>query len=83
MLNIFIWKNLKNYFKLQVPPDFDIIRTLDMFFKLHKIFNLNFDPHIKAMMVFLQSKAYHMALEKGYKRTTAVIQLSDYLDDKQ
>lgn len=52
-----------------MPEGFDIGQTFDMFFKLHKVFNLNFEPNIKNAMNFVQHFIYGFK-ERGIKMTT-------------
>lgn len=52
-----------------MPQGFDIGLTFDVFFKLHKIFNLNFEPNIKNAMNFVQHFVYGFK-ERGVKMTT-------------
>lgn len=52
-----------------MPEGFDIVSTFDVFFKIHKIFNLHFEPNIKNAMNFAQHFLYGFK-ERGLKMTT-------------
>lgn len=38
----------------QVPDTFTTAEIFDLFWKVHKVFNLDFDPNLKPMMKFIQ-----------------------------
>lgn len=48
----------------QVPRAFKAIETIDFFFKIHKIFNLNFDPQLQNMMKYIQTLLYEIGDKK-------------------
>lgn len=54
-----------------MPSDFSFIQTVDFYFKAHMIFNLNFDPTIENIMIFLQVFIYKM--EDSQKKPTHVM----------
>lgn len=45
---------------LQIPPSYDIVHTFDIFFKIHHIFDLNFDKNIVNAVHFIQHFIYNM-----------------------
>lgn len=44
----------------QVPSEFSFIQVIDLFFKLHKVFNLDFDKSIMQLMLFFGYFVYGM-----------------------
>lgn len=48
----------------QVPDDFDAAQTFDLFFKVHKVFNLDFDPNIKPMMQFIEHSIFGIKIAR-------------------
>lgn len=55
----------------QVPHDFDILQTIDLLFKVHLMFDSNFDPSLKNMFNFLQFFVYEIK-SKNVKPTTGM-----------
>lgn len=53
----------------QMPNGNNILQTFDIYFKVHKIFNLNFDKNIMNAMHFVQYYVYKME-EDNVKMTT-------------
>lgn len=51
-----------------MPVGFNAIQTFDIFFKLHKVFNLNFDRNIANALNFVQHYLYNFD-EQGVKMT--------------
>lgn len=48
-----------NTFNLfQVPTDFDFVAVMDLFFKLHHVFNLHYHPNLKNFMIFIEHFIY-------------------------
>lgn len=54
---------ISNYFK--VPEEFNFIETIDLFFKIHKIFNLKFHSNIKQLMTFLEKFVYEISVDEN------------------
>lgn len=48
------------FFFLQIPETYDIISVIDLFYKLHFVFDVDFEPNVSPMMVFLQRFVYNM-----------------------
>lgn len=44
----------------KVNGNADIISTVDLFYKIHKVFNIAYDKHIKQMMLFLEYFIYQV-----------------------
>lgn len=44
----------------QVPLCYDLVRTVDLYFKIHFVFNLNFDPNLAPMMNFMKYYVYEL-----------------------
>lgn len=53
----------------QVPRDFDILRTMDLLFKIHLIFNIDFDPGVKYFFDFLCYFVYDIGSARNIKPT--------------
>lgn len=51
-------------FCFKVPVDYKVEEVVDLFFKSHLIFELQFHPHIKNLMSFLQVFIYEMKHEQ-------------------
>lgn len=45
---------------MKCPPGYGIVQVFDLFFKAHKIFNMNFNPNLANMMNFIQTFIYEM-----------------------
>lgn len=43
-----------------MPKDFGILETFDILFKIHKIFEQNYDPNLKGMFSFIQNYIYKL-----------------------
>lgn len=37
-----------------MPEDFSFLQIMDLFYKIHKVFNLQYNPHVKRMMNFIE-----------------------------
>lgn len=55
---------------LQVPTNFTADQLIDMFFKLHHVLNLKYNPQLKHMLIFLERFVY------GIKESDVPITLS-------
>lgn len=53
----------------QMPNGYTILQTFDVFFKVHKIFDLNFDKNIINAMHFIEHYLYKM-IDKNVSITT-------------
>lgn len=53
----FLWKEII-YICFQMPVGYEIIRTFDCLFKIHKVFNMDFDKNIINAMNFVQNYVY-------------------------
>lgn len=51
----------------QIPDHFNINQVYDLWFKIHHIFNINFDKQLVNAMLFIQHFVYGM---KGPKKPT-------------
>lgn len=61
LLNLSYWKIVKitvHYSVFQIPETFGIIGTLDVFYKVHKIFEIGPHTHCKRLMDFLDYFVY-------------------------
>lgn len=47
-------------YEFQAPNTYGIMEVFDMFFKVHKIFNLDFHPNIQPMMLFVEKYIFKM-----------------------
>lgn len=52
-----LYNNIYNYF-LQIPCGFDFLKTFDMFFKCHKVFNVAYHSGIVKLMHFIDYYLY-------------------------
>lgn len=43
---------------IKVPEDYEVVDLIDLFFKVHRIFGLPYNAHIKQMMEFLGRHVY-------------------------
>lgn len=48
--------------------NFNIMQVMDLFFKIHMVLNVEFEPNIKKMMIFLGKFFYGME-ENSFKVT--------------
>lgn len=65
-------------FYLQLPLDFSFAQAIDIYFKLHDIFEIKFDERLQAAMYFL--KHYIFGMKEGSRKpTTKMIELHNYL----
>lgn len=62
----------------QVPDNFTGAQVFDWFFKVHKIFNLRFDPNLNPMMGFVQKFIYGIK-SKSFKATNRMNELNNSL----
>lgn len=44
----------------KVPDNFQFVDVMDLFFKIHKILDLDFQPSIKSMMNFIEVFIFEM-----------------------
>lgn len=58
----------KNDFFSQVPPDFTFVQVVDMFIKIHKIFNFKYNSKIKQFMLFLEH--YLLKVKESFQHIT-------------
>lgn len=54
----------KNAF--QIPEDYQFVQVVDVFFKTHKVLNLEFEPVLAHMMTFLQAAIYKLTDTKKF-----------------
>lgn len=65
-----------------MPGNFSFMETLDLYFKLHHVFEIKFDERLQNVMFFL--KHYMFKMKDGTKKpTTKMIELHDYLISDQ
>lgn len=63
---------------MHVPKGFSFEETVDLFFKMHYVFSLEFDPRMENVFLFMEHYIYKM--EEGEKRPyTAMIELSNLI----
>lgn len=68
-------------FTFQVPLQYNFIQVMDLFFKVHKIFDLDFNKSIKPMMVFLEYFIYKIR-ETGHYLTPRIREVADKIFGK-
>lgn len=66
---LIILTNAENICDFQMPNGYTIVQTFDVFFKVHKIFDLNFDKNIINAMHFIEHYLYKM-IDKDVSITT-------------
>lgn len=64
-----------------MPEKFGILETFDMLFKIHKIFNLNFDVNLKNMFFFIQDEIYKQT-DIDFVLTNRMAEISNMLKIK-
>lgn len=64
-----------------MPEKFGILETFDMLFKIHKIFDLNFDVNLKNMFFFIQNEIYKQA-DVDFEPTNRMDEISNMLKIK-
>lgn len=64
---------------LQLPGNFDMIATFDLFLKLHFVFGLNFEPNIAPMANFCCYCMYKISVP-GFKPTVRMKELDSFLN---
>lgn len=68
----------KYFTLLQIPDNFSFMETLDLYFKLHHVFEIKFDERLQNVMFFM--KHYWFKMKDGAKKpTTKMIELQNYL----
>lgn len=61
---------------MYVPKEFSFEQTVDLFFKMHYVLSLEFDPRLENVFLFMEHYIYEM--EGGAKRPyTTMIELSN------
>lgn len=55
----------------QLPKEFSVAEVLDMFFKVHTVFHLKYNPNLANMMMFLECLVYKFAKGKRVLNPTA------------
>lgn len=63
---------------LQLPDDFSFEQVIDVFFKMHYVFEIKFDERLENTMYFLKNFTYKMN-DRIRKPTTKMIELHDRL----
>lgn len=75
--NFVLWlTELIDFF--QIPRNFSFNQVFDTFVKLHKVLNLNFDPALENMMIYIQQFFYGISDTKK-KATVAMKELHNNL----
>lgn len=64
-----------------MPEKFGILETFDMLFKIHKIFNLNFDVNLRNMFFFIQNEIYKQS-DVDFELTNGMDEISNMLNIK-
>lgn len=67
------------FIHLQLPHDFTFAQTIDLFFKIHDIFEIKFDERLQNAIFFLKHYTYKMKQGK-MKPTTKMIELYNHLE---
>lgn len=63
-------RSTKDLFQIfQVPQHYDFIQTLDLFFKVHKVFGMNFEPNLVPAFNFIQYFIYELNTDRSMKPT--------------
>lgn len=76
---------------LQVPLEFNAIQTVDLLFKIHMVFNINFESNIAPAMNFLAHFIYGFegALisndkdSKKFKPSTKMYEVHNLIEDSR
>lgn len=64
-------------YDFQIPMDWSFTQVVDIFFKIHFVFKIEFDENIKNMMFFFKRFFYGLIIEKKKKPTTRMRDLFD------
>lgn len=48
---------------LKVPESCDFIGVIDLYFKIHKVFDLQYHTHVKTAMQFLERFIYEISID--------------------
>lgn len=56
----------------------DFLHVFDLFFKVHKIFDLKYEPRLHNMMVFVENFIYKVKNE--HKTTNRMLEISGFLE---
>lgn len=48
------------FLSFQVPIGYDLIQVIDLYFKIHFVFNLNFEPNLAPMLNFFKYFVYEL-----------------------
>lgn len=67
------------FIHLQLPHDFTFAQTIDLFFKIHDIFEIKFDERLQNAIFFLKHYTYKMKQGK-MNPTTKMIELYNHLE---
>lgn len=79
--HIFYFVFLYVYF-FQLPKEFDAAQLLDLFYKVHIVLNINFDPNLHKMMMFVQSLIFKFREGKNnFKPTAHMLKVFDELNE--
>lgn len=57
-----------------MPDGFGILETFDLFYKIHKVFNLKFEVNLKNMFCFIQNHIYKQT-DKELKPTNRMTEI--------
>lgn len=68
----------REHYSLQIPPEFSFSMVIDLYFKLHHIFEMKFDERLQNAMFFLKHYVYKMK-EGAKKPSTKMIDLHNHL----
>ncbi|XP_055304838.1 uncharacterized protein LOC129569726 [Sitodiplosis mosellana] len=63
---------------IPLPDDMDFLHVFDLFFKVHKIFDLKYEPRLHNMMVFVENFIYKVKNE--HRPTNRMLEISGYLE---
>lgn len=67
----------RQHFLLQLPDHFSFAQVIDVFFKMHFVFDIKFDERLQNTMFFLKIFMYKM--NEARKATTKMVELHERL----
>lgn len=51
---------IMNFFYFKVPKEFNFVEALDLYYKIHKVFQIPFHKHLQQVMGFIGAFVYQM-----------------------
>lgn len=64
-----ILEKLKKIIFFQVPEGFKIVNVFDLFFKAHKLFNIQVHPNLSQMILFVEFYIFKMNINQSQLTT--------------